>query len=384
MRVARPDDAGAALPPSAAVPPDGRPRARRSPWADSLGRAAIRSAQVLLILAVLTCAVLALRQLKLLVIPLLIAIILAAALSPAVRFLRRKGWPNALATWTTLIAGVGGLSVVLWLVGREIRDESDELVQGATEGLDELQAYLTEGPLGITDEQISAARQAVIDFLTSDQVQGGAVAGATAAFEVVAGLLLGLVVLFFLLKDGRQIFSFLVRPLDRPTQERTWRMGRRSVDVLGGYVRGTAIVATVDAVVIGVALLIIGVPLVLPLVTIVFLGAFIPLIGATLAGVLAALIALVANGPVAALIVVAVVVAVNQLEGDFLAPVVIGRTLSLHPLVILFALTAGTILAGVVGALLSVPITAVVWAAVKEWWATSPRRAAETEQVGVG
>jgi predicted PurR-regulated permease PerM len=365
------------------VPPAGWQRARRSPWTDSLGRAAIRSAQVLLILAVLACAVLALRQLKLLVIPLLIAIILAAALSPAVRFLRRKGWPNALATWTTLITGVGGLSVVLWLVGREIRDESDQLVQGATEGLDELQAYLTEGPLGITDEQISSARQAVIDFLTSDQVQGGAVAGATAAFEVVAGLLLGLVVLFFLLKDGRRIFSFLVQPLDRPTQERTWRMGRRSVDVLGGYVRGTAIVATVDAVVIGVALLIIGVPLVLPLATIVFLGAFIPLIGATLAGVLAALIALVANGPVAALIVVAVVVAVNQLEGDFLAPVVIGRTLSLHPLVILFALTAGTILSGIVGALLSVPITAVVWAAVKEWWATSPGRATETETVRV-
>lgn len=360
------------VPSSSSLPPPRTETSRRSPWADSLGRAAVRSAQVLLILALLTCAVIVLRELKLLVIPVLVAIVLAAALSPVVQFLRRKGWPNMLATWTTLVAGLGGLGLVLWLVGREIRDESDQLVEGATSGLDQLQQYLTEGPLGITDEQLTSARESITEFLTSDQVQGGAVAGATAAIEVVAGLLLGVVILFFLLKDGRPIFAFLVRPLDAPTQRRAWRMGRRSVDVLGGYVRGTAVVALVDALVIGVALAIIGVPLVIPLATIVFLGAFIPIIGATLAGVLAALIALVANGPVAALIVVAVVVAVNQLEGDLLAPVVIGRTLSLHPLVILFALTAGTILSGIIGALLAVPITAVVWAAAKEWWATSP------------
>ncbi|WP_418606923.1 AI-2E family transporter [Georgenia sp. SUBG003] len=372
---ARPAEAGAVLPPSSSLPPTGARQHRQSPWADSLGRTAVRSAQVLLILALLTCAVVGLRALKLLVIPVLIAIVLAAALSPVVRFLRRKGWPKMLATWTTLVAGLGGLGVVLWLVGREIRDESDQLVEGATSGLDELQRYLTEGPLGITDEQLTSARESVTEFLTSEQVQGGAVAGATAAIEVIAGLLLGVVVLFFLLKDGRPIFEFLVRPLDAPTQRRAWRMGRKSVDVLGGYVRGTAVVAFVDAVVIGIALVILGVPLALPLATIVFLGAFIPLVGATIAGALAALIALVANGPVAALIVVAVVVGVNQLEGDLLAPVVIGRTLSLHPLVILFALTAGTILSGIVGALLAVPITAVVWAAAKEWWATSPGRA---------
>lgn len=139
-------------------------------------------------------------------------------------------------------------------------------------------------------------------------------------------------------------------------------VGTRSVGVLGGYVRGTTIVAFVDALVIGIALAILGVPLAFPLALVVFLGAFIPLVGASAAGILAALIALVANGPIVALIVIGIVIGVNQLEGDVLAPIVLGKALSLHPLAILLALTAGTIRAGIIGALLSVPVTAVAWA----------------------
>lgn len=346
-------------------------QAPRSLWADSFGRASVRSAQALLVLALSVCIVYALIQLKLVVIPVLIATIIAAAVSPVVTFLKRKGLPAALATWAALLTGLGTLGVTLWLVGRGIRNEYDELVSSASEGLDELQRFLTEGPLGISDEQITAARDSAKDLLGSEGVQSGALAGATAAVEVVTGMVLGVVILFFLLKDGRRIFEFFVRPLDAAHEERAERIGARSVGVLGGYVRGTALVALVDTVVIGAALLILGVPLALPLATIVFLGAFIPLIGATVAGILAALVALVANGPVTALIVIAVVIAVNQLEGDLLAPVVIGKALSLHPLVILLALTVGTILAGIVGALLSVPIAAVGWTIVKEWNATS-------------
>ncbi|MBX9245123.1 AI-2E family transporter [Actinotalea ferrariae] len=346
-------------------------RPTSSLWTDSLGRVAVRSAQLLLVLALVACAVLALRQLKLVVIPVLIAAIIAAAVSPVVRFLRNRGLPAALATWAALLTGLGTLGLVLWLVGRGIRNEWDELRDSAEAGLDELQTYLAEGPIAIDEAQISAARDQARELLGSEAVQSGAVAGASAAIEVVAGLLLGVVVLFFLLKDGRKIYAFFVQPLGPAHQERAWRIGDRSVAVLGGYVRGTAIVALVDAVVIGVALVILGVPLALPLATIVFLGAFIPLIGATLAGVLAILVALVANGPVTALIVLAVVVAVNQLEGDLLAPVVIGKALALHPLAILLALTAGTIIAGIVGALLSVPIAAVAWAVVKEWRGTT-------------
>jgi predicted PurR-regulated permease PerM len=341
-------------------------------WGDRLGRPATRAAQVLILLILASAVVFAMTRLKLLVIPVLIALILAAALAPAVRFLRDRGWPALLATWTSLIAAFGVLGVVLWLVGRGFRNEWPMLVEEAGRGIAELERFLTQGPLGISEQQLEQARQTAGEILTSEQVQAGAVRGATAAIEAVAGVLLGLVILFFLLKDGRRIATFLVTPLTSTTRRRALRVGDRSVEVLGGYIRGTSIVALVDAVVIGLALLILGVPLVLPLATIVFLGAFIPLIGAVVAGALAALVALVANGPVTALIVVAVVIGVNQLEGDLLAPVVMGKTLRLHPLTILLALTAGTILAGIIGALLAVPIAAVSWAAIKEWNATSP------------
>lgn len=341
-------------------------------WGDRLGRPATRAAQVLLLLALASCVVFVMTRLSLLVIPVLIALVLAAALAPVLGFLRRRGLPPLLATWTTLLGGLVTLAVVLWLVGREFRDEWPTLIEEAGRGLAELERFVTDGPLGISPEQLESVRQSAADLLASDAVQSGAIRGATAAIEAVAGLLLGLVVLFFLLKDGRRIYTFLLTPLQEETRSRALKVGNRSAEVLGGYLRGTAIIATVDAVAIGIGLLIIGVPLVLPLAVVVFLGAFIPLIGAVLAGTLAALVTLVTNGPLAALVVVALVVAVNQLEGDLLAPIVMGKVLSLHPLVVLLALTAGTILAGLIGALLAVPIAAVAWAAVKEWNATAP------------
>jgi predicted PurR-regulated permease PerM len=340
---------------------------RPGPWADGFGRAAVRSAQLLLILLVASTLVLGLSRLKLVVTPVMIAIILAAAVSPVVGILRRRGFPDALAAWVAMLTGLGTISAVVWLVVRGFRSEWDDLVTASGEGFNELQRYLTNGPFDITEEQIEQARQAAVDFLTSATVSSGAIAGAAVAAEVVAGIFLGLVILFFLLKDGQRIWDFFVRPLPEDTHERAHRIGNRAVEVLGGYVRGTAIVAMVDAVVIGVALAILGVPLALPLATIVFLGAFIPLLGATLAGTVAALVALVANGPGTALVVVIVVIAVNQLEGDLLAPIVLGRAVRLHALAILLALTAGTILAGIVGALLAVPLTAVAWTVVREW-----------------
>lgn len=340
---------------------------RPSLWADNFGRAAVRSAQALLILVLVATLVLGLTRLKLVVTPVLITVIIAAAVSPVVGILRRRGFPDALAAWVALLTGLGAVSVVVWLVVRGFRREWDDLVAASSDGFVELQRYLTTGPFEISEEQIDQARQAAVDFLTSATVSSGAIAGAAVAAEVVAGIFLGLVILFFLLKDGQRIWDFLVRPLPADTHERAHRIGNRAVDVLGGYVRGTAIVALVDAVVIGVALGILGVPLALPLATIVFLGAFIPLIGATLAGTVAALVALVANGPGTALVVVIVVIAVNQLEGDLLAPIVLGRAVRLHALAILLALTAGTILSGIIGALLAVPLTAVAWTVVREW-----------------
>ena len=341
-------------------------------WADSLGRVGIRSAQVLLILAVAVVSVYALMQIKLLVIPVLIALILAAAIGPFVNMLRRRGLPGAAATgiaFVALLVLLAGVSTVIYF---SVRSQWRDLAQQASSGLDELENFLRTGPVPIDQEQLDQAREGIIQFATSSQVRSGAITGLSLVTEFITGTILMVVILFFFLKDGAKIWNFFLRPFQGEREAKLRRVGSRTLEVLGGYVRGTAIVALVDAVAIGAALLILQVPLAFPLAIIVFMTAFIPLVGATVAGILAALVALVANGPVVALIVVAVVVAVNQLEGDFLQPVVMGKSLQLHALVILMALTAGTILAGIVGAVLAVPLAAVAWAIIQVWTAEDP------------
>lgn len=341
-------------------------------WADGLGRVGIRSAQVLLILTVAVVSVYALMQIKLLVIPILIALILAAAIGPFVNMLRRRGLRGGLATgiaFIGLLLVLGGVGTVIYY---SVRNQWGELAQQAASGLDELERFLLTGPIPIEQEQLDQAREGIVQFATSSQVRSGAITGLSVVTEFLAGAGLVIIILFFFLKDGARIWNFFLRPFSGEREAKLRRVGKRTLEVLGGYVRGTAIVALVDTVAIGAALLILQVPLALPLALVVFIGAFVPLVGATVAGILAALVALVANGPVVALIVVAVVIAVNQLEGDLLQPIVMGKSLQLHALVILMALTAGTILAGIVGAVLSVPLAAVAWAIIQVWTAEDP------------
>ncbi|WP_458781352.1 AI-2E family transporter [Arthrobacter sp. D3-16] len=342
-------------------------------WADGLGRVGIRSAQILLILTVAVVSVYALMQIKLLVIPILIALILAAAIGPFVNMLRRRGLRGGLATgiaFIGLLLVLGGVGTVIYY---SVRNQWGELAQQAASGLDELERFLLTGPIPLEQEQLDQAREGIVQFATSSQVRSGAITGLSVVTEFIAGASLVIIILFFFLKDGAKIWNFFLRPFKGEREAKLRRVGKRTLEVLGGYVRGTAIVALVDTVAIGAALLILQVPLAIPLALIVFIGAFVPLVGATVAGILAALVALVANGPVVALIVVAVVIAVNQLEGDLLQPIVMGKSLQLHALVILMALTAGTILAGIVGAVLSVPLAAVAWAIIQVWTAEDPK-----------
>ncbi|MGK9149038.1 AI-2E family transporter [Plantibacter flavus] len=336
-------------------------------WNDRIGTLATRSVQTLAVVAVAALIVFAMTQLSLVMIPVVIALILASAIHPLIRWMRNKGVPSILATWIALLSLIVILGGIGWLIVWAVRSQWDDLVDSASQGFGQLQDWISTLPFDIDSKQIEDAKQTAIDFLTSSQFGSGALAGVSATASFVTGLFLMVVVLFFFLKDGPRIWEFLLRPFTGASYDRAKRIGTKTVDVLGGYVRGTATVAAVDAVGIGVALAIIGVPLALPLGVIVFLTAFIPLVGATAAGILAALVALVANGPVAALIVVIVVIAVNQLEGNFLQPVVMARSLKLHALVVLLALTAGTILGGIVGAVLAVPIAAVAWGIIGVW-----------------
>jgi len=336
-------------------------------WTDRLGAWSIRALQVLLLLTLVSVVVFALTQVKLVVIPVLIALIFAAAASPIVVWMRSRGVGRALSAWITLLGGIVVLGGLVTAIVFAVEDQWSKLSDSAVEGFEQLKSFALDGPFAIDQAALDDAWNAVIDFVTSATFGLGAIQGVSTAAQVVTGILLGVVILFFFLKDGDRIWAFFLLPMTGERLSRGRRIGHTAVRTLGGYVRGTATVAAVDALGIGIGLAILQVPLALPLAVIVFLGAFIPLVGATVAGILAAVVALVTNGWVVALIVLGIVVLVNQLEGNLLQPVVMAQSLSIHPLVILVALTAGTILGGIVGAILAVPIAAVGWAIFKTW-----------------
>ncbi len=339
-------------------------------WTDRLGVLGIRSLQILLVLTLSTVTVWALLQVSIAVIPLLLALIIAAAFNPLMRWMRNKGVPDMAAAWIALLGALSVLGGIIWAIVIAVRSQWEDLVSQAAEGFSELLELLQGLPFAdefVADFDLDEALDQLVDFVTSAQFGSGALAGATAVGQFFAGLALFIVILFFFLKDGPRIWAFFLKPFEGERFRRGERVGAVSVATLGGYIRGTSIVALADAVGIGLGLWILGVPLALPLAVIVFVTAFIPIVGATLAGTLAALVALVTNDLVTALIVVGIVVLVNQLESNFLQPIVMAQTLKLHPLVILLALSVGTITGGIVGAILSVPIAATAWAIVKVW-----------------
>lgn len=342
----------------------GRPS---SPWIDGLGRTAIRCAQGLLVGFVIALVVYAAVQLRVVVIPLLLAALVASAAAPLVAFLTRHRFSRALATAAVLLTGLAVLAAVGYFLVVTVAGQWSALTDSAGQGLDQLQRFVTDGPIPVSDAQLTQAREAAVNVLTGQQFRSTAISGLSTVATVVTGLVLGLVVLFYFLKDGPRIWAFLISSAQGPAHGRLAHVGANATGVLGGYVRGTAAVAVVDAIFIGGGVALLGVPLAVPIAVVVFIGAFIPLVGATVAGLLAALVALVTSGPSAALIVIVIVVAVNQIEGNLLQPLLLGKALSLHPLAILVALTAGTILAGIIGTLISVPLAAVLWSAVTTW-----------------
>ncbi|MGN8049633.1 AI-2E family transporter [Curtobacterium sp. 22159] len=347
--------------------PDTGPSVVAAKWSDSFGSLATRCLQLIVVLVIGAAVVYAAATLSVVTIPVLLALIIASAMHPVVSWLRRHRVPSVLATLAVLVGVLVVLGLVGWLIVVAVVSQWPDLQQSAVSGFDQLQDFAATLPISISDDQVDEAVQGVQGFLTSAQFGSGALAGASATANFLTGLVLMIVVLFFFLKDGPRIWEFLLRPFSGERYQRARRVGDRVVQTLGGYVRGTATVAAVDAVGIGVGIAIVGVPLALPLAVVVFITAFIPIVGATAAGILAALVALVALGPVQALVVVGIVVLVNQLEGNLLQPVLMGKTLKLHGLVILIGLTAGTVLAGITGAIISVPLLAAAWGAIQVW-----------------
>ncbi|WP_324274660.1 AI-2E family transporter [Blastococcus brunescens] len=293
------------------------------------------------------------------VVPVIVALLLAALLQPGAASLVRRGWPPSLAALVMLLVGLAVVSGIITLVVERFIADYDNLAGQVSEGIGQVQDFVVR-TFPITQGQLEDAVATLQETLLDNQetLATGALTTATTVGEVFTGLVLALFTLFFFLKDGRTIWLWLVGLF--PTGSRAYvdEAARRSWRTLISYVRATAAVAMVDAVGIGIGLAVLGVPLVVPLAALVFLGAFIPIIGGFLAGTIAVLVALVSNGPITALITLAVVVGVMQLEGHVLQPLLLGRAVRVHPLAVVLAIGAGLLIAGIFGALIAVPIVA--------------------------
>ncbi|MFA9431183.1 AI-2E family transporter [Egicoccus sp. AB-alg2] len=323
----------------------------------------------LLILLVGAAAILyVLTTLALVTLPVIIALILATLCVQPARALERRGLPRAGAA---LVVVGGALLAIVALIAAltpPFVTQVQELRPTVLEAVDTLFELLETSPLGWDRDEVVGFIQQGTEALQErgGEVAGQVLTGAAAIVQGVAALVLALVLLFFFVKDGEQIVAWVIARSPADHRDTVRAVGRRAWAALSGFVRGTAAVALIDAVGIGVGLAIVGVPLVLPIAVLVFLGGFIPVIGAFLTGLLAVLVALAAGGVQQALIVLAIVVAVQQIESNVLQPVIMRRAVSLHPVVILGALTAGAALIGVIGAFLAVPIAAVLSAVGNE------------------
>ena len=362
------------MPPSSEPPPPAAqphathasvpPAVARSRWTDPFGRLSLRSGQALMVAAAATLVVLVGITLRVVVVPVLIALLLAAATWPVIAWLGRHGVPRAIAVLLTLLTGLAALGGVFTLVGTAVAEQWAELRATALEGFGQLENALADLPFGLQPGDLDTLLARAGRAVQGTQLQSGVLTGATAAVELLTGVVLMLFVLFFMLKDGDSIWAFAREQLPAGTLRNVDAVASNAIGVLGGYVRGTAVIALVDAVLIGLALVLLGVPLALPLALVTFIASFVPIVGAISAGALAAVVALVLNGPVNALLVVLAIVVVQQVESNLLAPLVHGHNLHLHPVAVLLAIAAGTIAAGIVGAILAVPLAAVAWGAV--------------------
>lgn len=330
--------------------------------------------RLLVILAALVALLWVFKQLEIIVVPVALATILAALLMPAVDFLDRRGAPRAGAVALMLLSGFAVVGGILSFVVTQFIEGAPELTQQVSRSIDGMRNWLIEGPLHLSRDQIDNAGNAAIEALQNNQerVTTGALSTAGTVTEIVTGAVLVLFTLIFLLQGGRNIFAFVTQIFPVHVRDRVRDAGRAGFHSLIGYVRATFLVALVDAVGIGTGLAIMGVPLALPLASLVFLGAFIPLVGAVVAGALAVVVALIAKGFIYALITLGLVIAVQQLEGHVLQPLVMGRAVSIHPLAIVLVIAGGGVLAGIVGALLAVPVLAFLNSAVRVLTARDP------------
>jgi putative heme transporter len=302
-------------------------------------------------------------------VPVAIALLIAALVSPVVRRLHGLGVPQGLAAGVVVLGGIAFVALLLTFVGAQVASGATDLADSAAQGIGEIEDWLRTGPLNASNSQINDALASLQEAVSSSADEGGVLARTaevgTALGHLIAGFFIVLFSTYFFLADGARIWSWLVRLAPRAARERIDTSGQVAWHSLTQFVRATVLVAAVDAIGIMIVAAILGVPFVLAIGVLVFLGAFIPMVGATIAGTVAVLVALVDQGPLTALLMLGGVILVQQIEGHVLQPFLMGRFVSVHPLGVILAIGCGVLTAGIVGALIAVPFAAALNAVVQ-------------------
>ena len=367
----RPDAPGPGRPgkPEQARMPErgaGSPEPSRVPgW---LQAGAAWSWRLLLVAAVIYLVVRVLGMLYIVVVPCVAALLLTALLQPLTGRLRRAGLPSLAATWVTLLIAAAVLGGLVMLVANRVSADYPALVEETRHTVTQIESLLAGPPFHVKSSSVQNFLNDIPGYLSKHKalVEGTVLTGGRIAAESFGGLVLMLFVMFFLIKDGERIWAWLLGALRAQTARRVDRAGHAAWLAVVYYMRGTVAVAAIHAVVVGVVLSVMSVPLAFPLAVLVFLAAFVPLVGLLVAGALAILVTLAANGWVDAVILLGILIIEDQLEAHLLQPQVVGRVIRLHPLAVILALAVGGVLAGIAGAVVAVPIVAVITRAVPE------------------
>ncbi|MFD9796314.1 AI-2E family transporter [Streptomyces sp. NPDC059070] len=323
---------------------------------------------------------------RLVVLAFVAALFITALLQPTVSRLKRMGLPRGLATAVTTIAGFIVMGLIGWFVVWQVMDNLDTLSEKVRAGIEELKRWLLNSPFHVTEDQINQVAKNLSDTIghNTNEITSAGLQGVTVLVEVLTGILLAMFSTLFLLYDGKNIWQWVLRLVPEQARPAMAGAGPRAWRTLTAYVRGTVIVALIDAIFIGLGIYFLHVPMAVPLSVFIFLFAFIPLVGAVISGALAVVVALVTEGVFTAVMVLVVVLLVQQIEGHVLQPFILGRAVRVHPLAVVLSVAAGGLIGGIGGSVVAVPLVAVTNTVVGYLRATARENAlrAAGEQAG--
>ncbi|SCK26365.1 AI-2E family transporter [Streptomyces sp. WMMB 322] len=370
----RPADTGGSRPAPAMAVPWGMRVAAEAGW------------RLLVLAGVVWVLIQVISSISLLVLSFSAGLLVTALLQPTVARLKRHGVARGFATAITFITGFVVMGLVGWFVVWQVTENLPTLTERVQDAIEEGKRWAIQGPFHVSEDQVNNVAENLSQWLgdNSQEVTSAGLTGVTVLLEFLSGAVLTMFITLFLLYDGRGIWGWFLKLVPRGAREGVAGAGPQAWVTLTGYVRGTVIVALIDAIFIGVGIYILEVPLAVPLAVLIFIFAFVPIVGAVVSGALAVLVALVTNGPLTGLLVLGVVLLVQQIESHILQPFILGRLVRVHPLAVVLAVTGGSLIAGIPGAVVAVPLVAVLNTATSYLRAYSEARAAGTPLPAAG